>query len=57
MRIATDVLCACGAPMDEIDTGAGLCAKCTECGLTETWPEHIGIEPAAPSAMNYQVNP
>lgn len=57
MRIATDVLCACGAPMDEVDIGAGLCAKCPECGLTETWPEHLGTEPAAPAAVNSQFSP
>lgn len=46
MKRATDVLCPeCGAPFDEVDTDeGGLEAVCSECGLRETWPDHLVID-------------
>lgn len=42
MKIATDVLCPCGAPFHEIadEHGTLVEAVCGECGRRETWPEH-----------------
>ncbi|WP_433734897.1 hypothetical protein ACQP0C_41745 (plasmid) [Nocardia sp. CA-129566] len=43
MKRATDVLCDCGAPFDEIDTDDGMRAKCSDpdCARVEAWPEHL----------------